>query len=336
MGIISGYPVGAKIVTNLRENNTCTKVECERLLSFTNNSGPLFIVGTVGISLLGDMKIGIILLVIHVLASITVGVCFRFWKSEKTLNRSYYFSHDYLQFPKINKKTHVAFLKGSISSIYNTNMANSKRSIYANYNTNLATSKRSIYANYNTNLATSKRSIYANYNTNLATSKRTVSTGSNTNVTFSNLGEVLGKSIMNSINTVVMIGGFVVLFSVIISILENSNALHIISLLLYPALDLLKIPHEFANGIISGAIELTNGLKTISTVPISDFTTTIILSSFLLGFGGVSILLQVFSIISKTDISIKPYIIGKILHAIISVIYIFIFFKFFVVFSLNL
>ncbi len=42
MGIISGYPIGAKIAANFREKNICSKEECERLLSFTNNSGPLF------------------------------------------------------------------------------------------------------------------------------------------------------------------------------------------------------------------------------------------------------------------------------------------------------
>lgn len=47
MGIISGYPVGAKIVTEFRKNGECTKAEAERLLAFTNNSGPLFIIGTV-------------------------------------------------------------------------------------------------------------------------------------------------------------------------------------------------------------------------------------------------------------------------------------------------
>ena len=47
MGIISGYPVGAKIVSNFYENGVCSKEECERLLAFTNNSGPLFIIGTV-------------------------------------------------------------------------------------------------------------------------------------------------------------------------------------------------------------------------------------------------------------------------------------------------
>ena len=38
MGIISGYPVGAKIACNFRKNNILPKIECERLLSFTNNS----------------------------------------------------------------------------------------------------------------------------------------------------------------------------------------------------------------------------------------------------------------------------------------------------------
>lgn len=48
MGIISGYPTGAKILVKFRENNVASREECERLLSFSNNSGPLFIIGTVG------------------------------------------------------------------------------------------------------------------------------------------------------------------------------------------------------------------------------------------------------------------------------------------------
>ena len=40
-----------------------SKEESERLLSFTNNSGPLFILATVGISLFGNKKIGIITII---------------------------------------------------------------------------------------------------------------------------------------------------------------------------------------------------------------------------------------------------------------------------------
>lgn len=80
MGIISGYPVGAKIVTDFRSKNLCTKEEGERLLTFTNNSGPLFIIGSVGIAMFKDTSIGILLLITHILACVSVALLFRFWK----------------------------------------------------------------------------------------------------------------------------------------------------------------------------------------------------------------------------------------------------------------
>lgn len=79
MGIISGYPVGAKIVSNLKEQKLCTNIEAERLLAFTNNSGPLFIVGTVGVGMFYDFSLGMILFGIHVLSTLTVGFLFRWW-----------------------------------------------------------------------------------------------------------------------------------------------------------------------------------------------------------------------------------------------------------------
>ena len=88
MGIISGYPIGAKIVTKLRFENKCTKPEAERLIAFTNNSGPLFIIGTVGILLFGDATIGILLFITHLLACISVGFIFRFWKKNKIINHT--------------------------------------------------------------------------------------------------------------------------------------------------------------------------------------------------------------------------------------------------------
>lgn len=83
MGIISGYPVGAKIVTDFRNNNLCTKEEGERLLTFTNNSGPLFIIGSVGITMFKDSSIGLLLLITHLLACLSVAFIFRFWKFNK-------------------------------------------------------------------------------------------------------------------------------------------------------------------------------------------------------------------------------------------------------------
>ena len=78
MGLISGYPVGAKVVVKLFEQNIVTKDEAERLLAFTNNSGPLFIIGTVGIALFGSTNIGILLFITHIFACVTGGIFLRF------------------------------------------------------------------------------------------------------------------------------------------------------------------------------------------------------------------------------------------------------------------
>ena len=254
MGLISGYPVGAKVVSNFMEQGIVTKQEAERLLAFTNNSGPLFILGTVGISMFGNSTVGVLLLISHLLASITVGIIFRFWK------------------------------------------ANVKQPSIAN-------------------------SSYKN---------------SNDNISLSNLGGIIGNSITNSINTILLIGGFVVLFSVIISILQNSQLLNVLTTFLSPIFSFLHIPEKFTSGFISGILELTNGLNIICNLPEKHLTYNIILASFLLGLGGLSVLLQVWSTIAKTDLSIKPYILGKLLHACISALYTFLLIKSFIVFNFDL
>jgi sporulation integral membrane protein YlbJ len=80
LGISSGYPVGAKISNELYESDECTKIEAERLLAFTNTSGPLFIISAVGNGMFGNQQIGILLLVTHFLASLAVGILFRKYK----------------------------------------------------------------------------------------------------------------------------------------------------------------------------------------------------------------------------------------------------------------
>lgn len=156
-------------------------------------------------------------------------------------------------------------------------------------------------------------------------------------VSFSNLGEVLSKAISSATSTILMIGGFVVLFSVVLSILENSNFINTMSSIFEPIFRLFGINDiGFIHGFISGIIELTNGVQKISSIPCKEISTNIILSAGLLGFGGISILLQVFSITSKTDISIKPYIIGKILHGIFAALYTYIFINSFPIFNLNI
>ncbi len=137
----------------------------------------------------------------------------------------------------------------------------------------------------------------------------------------SSLGSILQSSIMTSVSTVVMIGGCVMLFSVIISILKNTGIFEMFSYVLKPLFDIFNIPTSFINGILSGIIELTNGVANITSISIKKISINIIICAFLLGFGGISILLQVLSITSASDISIKPYIIGKLMQGILAAFY---------------
>ena len=77
MGIIGGYPIGVKTAVALYQNGTISKKEAQRLLCFCNNSGPAFILGVVGVSLFGNLKLGVFLYLIHIAASVIMGIALR-------------------------------------------------------------------------------------------------------------------------------------------------------------------------------------------------------------------------------------------------------------------
>ena len=79
LGFIGGYPVGARTALQLYEQGLCSKPEAERLLAFCNNSGPAFILGVVGAGIFGDSRVGLLLYLTHALASLMVGLLFRFY-----------------------------------------------------------------------------------------------------------------------------------------------------------------------------------------------------------------------------------------------------------------
>ena len=79
LGFISGYPVGARTALQLYQQGLCSKTEAERLMAFCNNSGPAFILGVVGAGIFGDSRVGLLLYLTHALASLIVGLLFRFY-----------------------------------------------------------------------------------------------------------------------------------------------------------------------------------------------------------------------------------------------------------------
>lgn len=88
MGFTSGFPVGAIMTRRLYEEKMIEADQAERLVSFTNNSSPLFIIGAVGVGMLSSPLFGYILALSHYLSNLLLGLLWRFRASSDTALKS--------------------------------------------------------------------------------------------------------------------------------------------------------------------------------------------------------------------------------------------------------
>ena len=86
MGFTSGFPVGAILTKRLYDEELINPSEAERLVSFTNNSSPLFIIGAVGVGMFNSPTLGCLLALSHYLANLGVGLVWGL-TSNKTWDR---------------------------------------------------------------------------------------------------------------------------------------------------------------------------------------------------------------------------------------------------------
>lgn len=128
--------------------------------------------------------------------------------------------------------------------------------------------------------------------------------------------------------------GYIIFFSVLSNILENLGIFIGLSNLFSPLLNLLHIPTAYFESIIKGLLEVTNGLRNLTNTSLENGIIEICIAAFLLGFGGISVLMQVSSIVSDNDLSLKAYIFGKILHGLLASLFTYFILKYTNLFSI--
>ncbi len=245
IGYTSGYPVGAQVISRLWEENLCTTEEAEKLMSFCNNSGPLFMLGAVAIGMFGSPKAGYIIMASNYLAAITTGLLFRFYKK-----------NSYKKPPSTKN-----LLNAAIKKMYYTREQNKK-----------------------------------------------------------SLSTILSEAVSKSTNTIIMIGGYVILFSVVIEFLKLYKILDFLSYFISPIFLLLGFDKSLIPAFLSGLLEITVGSNLISQVS-APLEQKVVLVSAIIAWGGISIHGQVLGVIAKTKIKYLPYFIAKTIQFFLAALY---------------
>lgn len=224
LSILSGYPVGAKMISSYYSAQKIDKTTATNMLSFCSTSGPMFIIGSVGIGIFHSAKIGYILLISHIMGSFLNGIIF--------------------------------------------------------------TRKQSTLAN--------------NPSKNLIP-----------NTTPASLNDIMYDSIVS----ILMVGGYIVFASVIISMLQST----ILPYISVAIAKLIPTSPALISGFLCGILEMTNGILALSLTSVS-LKIKVILSSFLIAFSGVCIILQSVGFLNKMEIKKSLIIKQKLMQGILTVI----------------
>ena len=74
LSIVSGYPVGSRVVADLQRRGKICRADAEKLSILCSTSGPMFILGSVGSAMFGGGKAGAVLLSAHLFGVLAVAL----------------------------------------------------------------------------------------------------------------------------------------------------------------------------------------------------------------------------------------------------------------------
>ena len=121
--------------------------------------------------------------------------------------------------------------------------------------------------------------------------------------------EAVDESIGESCETILKIGGYIILFSIITSIIEY----------------IIPVKYSIIGCILAGIAEVSTGvmqiagLNGLSGILLFNTEMKTLITIGLCAFGGISSVAQTYSVISDTNLSIKDYMTAKIRQAFIAV-----------------
>ncbi|WP_130863759.1 hypothetical protein [Bacilliculturomica massiliensis] len=228
ISITSGYPMGAKLIGDMGRRGEISVMDGRRMLAFCTTSGPLFMLGTVGASMLGQSAAGLVIALSHYGAALLNGLLFRILLGSGPQ-----------RLPQSGGQISTQRFPGKNSS--------------------------------------EERGLL----------------------------EEFTRCILSSFQTLGVICGYIVLFTLLTDFLQFSGALNVFGA-------------AWQKGVAKGLLEMTVGAGSIAASQGISMVMKCALCSMLISFGGISITAQSISMLSGFDVGILYYLRVKIAHGMIA------------------
>lgn len=129
------------------------------------------------------------------------------------------------------------------------------------------------------------------------------------------IGQLLGDAVRESMGTLFMIGGFIMLFSVFTRILTTVGVMSAISPLIAHLLGLFGLHPNLTPAVLRGLLEIDLGTVAAAKAA-APLGQRLIMAGAVIAWSGLSVHGQVASVVHGTDIRMGPYMVARLLHAI--------------------
>jgi len=255
MGYVSGYPVGARLTAQLRAQNLISRVEGERLVSFTTSSDPIFLLGAVSVGFFHDASLGLILALSHYGGGLIIGLLMSFHgRKEDSTDAAG------IVLPKSAEQGMRARIRTAFSSMAEARRRDGR-----------------------------------------------------------NLGELLKGAVQSSLNLIIVVGGLVVFFNVLMEVLERAGIMASFFMYTGYMLDSIGFPAGLSQALVNGLFEVTIGARSAGSAGTSlPLHFKVAAAAFILSWGGLSVHAQVASILNGTGLRYLPFMAARALHAVLA------------------
>ncbi len=133
-------------------------------------------------------------------------------------------------------------------------------------------------------------------------------------------GELLGNAVTKSINTLLIILGFIVLSSVIFEVLKMAGAADALSSGFLSLIPENIIPRSLHEPIVSGIFEITIGASMLAKAE-APLVTRVAVTSGLIAWSGLSVHAQVAAVIQPARMSVWPYMTTRVFQGLLAGFY---------------